>query len=291
MVKQILCWGVLGMAILSAGPVDAQSAKEKAEAKNEAARKKDEIILKKMLTDGFDKTMKSKGYRFKGVRAIGFVMDQPFKLDTPFRGLTKNPHKSAREITAPLTYMTCETAGPNGASQKHELYQLGGRKHARNLPAKKPLDPDDSQNRTPSPLDLIGPVIETLENHTRAPEETINGMECFVIEAVMAKTGADHIVSEQQTLKGFMPPAGSRIYKKAGFKIWIDKSEKIVRKIEVDIDYSTPGAASPAGAKMPRISSRQVQMECSFFDYDQDIQIEVPDEVRKEIGLAPGPKK
>ncbi|MEK7309255.1 MAG: hypothetical protein AAB038_00370 [Planctomycetota bacterium] len=294
----LLSLGIMLPSVLTATPTapanpaqTKDNVKTKAETKNEEARKKDEIIQKKMLNDGFDKTMKSKGYRFKGVRMIGFVMAEPFKLETPFRGVTKNPNKSAKEITAPLTYMTCETAGVNGAAQKHELYQLGDRKHAKNLPTGKPVDPNDSTARTPTPLDLIAPVIETLENHKRAPEETINGMECFVIEAVMEKTGADHIVSQQQTLKGFMPPAGSRIYKTAAFKVWLDKQEKIVRQIEVDIDYSTQaGSTSSPGAKMPTITSRQVQMKVSFLDYDQNIQIEVPDAVKKEIGLRSGQK-
>ncbi|MEK7309901.1 MAG: hypothetical protein AAB038_03705 [Planctomycetota bacterium] len=278
----ILCFGGLTlMANPSAKPPTPKPAPETKPAPGikmpEAPPTKEgDLKAKKSLADAFDKRNKTKGYHFSGKRETLYVeMNMPIPAE--FNGVKNNPDN--------LLYMVYQTK-VMGGSQKYELYQRGDKKYTRNVATE-----ERAEGKALSPIMQSDRLKETLEGYKFGKEEKLDERDHIVIEATIKDEGAAKLLSE---LPMPLPAEAKLTCDKSNFTIWVDKKTNLISKISffVDVTATMPGSETPEEGQEPAAKSgRKLSVEITISDYDKEIEITVPDEIKEVLDAKDEPEE
>ncbi|MBI5779404.1 MAG: hypothetical protein HZA49_08100 [Planctomycetes bacterium] len=243
MKKILLLAGLLllaGCAVNASGPQDAKA-----------------IVLNahRMLDE-------AKGYRFN----MDVTLD-----DTPatinIKGAIQNPDFCYFKVTL--------STPENAEAEVMEVYRQGNKlalNHARDGEPKEwqPDDYDDPEYRSVA-TDMLWEVYKTvdvdklLRNAKSAGTMTVNGIECYKIEALF---DAEDLKDFNAIDEGRMCPPGTGKAVKAGYRFWVAKGSGELCKTQRTIEY-------PASDK-----AMTLDITMMLSDHHKDIKLEIPAEVQ-----------
>ncbi|MBI5777838.1 MAG: hypothetical protein HZA49_00080 [Planctomycetes bacterium] len=235
-----------------------------------------DVKAKKAFTDALEKRNKAKGYHFNGKRETLYV-EMGMPIPASFEGVKNN--------TENLLYMVYETKVMSGP-QRYELYQKGDKKYTRNVASE-----ERAEGKAPSPI-LQGDRLATaLEGYKFGKDEKIEEVDYAVIEATIKEEGASKLISE---LPMPLPAEAKLTCDKSGFRIWVDKKTSLISKMVffVEVSARMPGSETPEeGQEAPAPSGRKVSVDINITDYDKDIDITVPDEIKEVLDAKDEPEE
>ncbi|MEW6027666.1 MAG: hypothetical protein AB1599_10300 [Planctomycetota bacterium] len=244
------------------------SQKPPAEAKKPDESKDPEAKAKKALADALDKRNKTKGYHFSGKRETQYV-EMGMTIPASFDGVKNNGEN--------LLYMVYQTQVMGGA-KKYELYQKGDKKFARDIASEERVE-----GKTHSPLMQGDRLKDALNDYKLGKDEKLNERDHSVIEAAIKEEGAAKLLSE---LPMPLPAEAKLTCDKSSFKIWVDKKTSLISKMHffVEVTASMAGEETPEEEQesAPK-SGRKIYVEINIYDYDKDIEITVPDEIKEVL--------
>ena len=232
------------------------------------ATKEGDLKAKKALADAFDKRNKTKGYHFSGKRETSYV-EMGMTIPADFNGVKSNPDN--------LLYMIYQTK-VMGGSKKYELYQKGDKKYTRIVETE-----ERAEGKALSPILQSDRLKETLEGYKFGPEEKLNELDHIVVGATIKDEGAAKLLSE---LPMPLPAEAKLTCDKSNFSIWIEKKTGLISKISffVEVTATMPGSEKPEEGQEPAPKSgRRLAVEINITDYDKDIEITVPDEIKEVL--------
>ena len=253
-------------------PKPAPDAKPAPETKKPEAppTKEGDLKAKKAFTDAFDKRNKSKGYHFVGKREIVYVeMNMPIQASV--EGVKNNGEN--------LLYMVYQTK-VMGSDRKYELYQKGDKKYTRNVATE-----EREEGRAVSPILQGDRLLENLEAYRFGKEEKIEERDFIVIEASIKSDGVNKLLAELPKM-GALPPEAKITCDKSGFRIMVDKKTSLIAKMYffVEVTATMPGSETPAeGQEAAPKGGRNISVDINIADYDKDIEITVPDEIKEVL--------
>ena len=235
-----------------------------------------DVKAKKAFADAFDKRNKTKGYHFSGQRET-IYMEMNMPIPATFEGVKNNSEN--------LMYMVYETKVMSGP-QKYELYQKGDKRYTRNVASE-----ERAEGKAPSPILQGDRLKDALEGYRFGKDEKLNEIDYAVIEATIKEEGASKLISE---LPMPLPAEAKLTCDKSGFRIWVDKKTSLISKMYffVEVSAAMPGSETPEEGQDPAPKSgRKIQVDINISDYDKDIEITVPDEIKEVLDAKDEPEE
>jgi len=275
--NELLTGGVIALTIcfgglmLSANPNMKPAPEKKTAPETKSVPETKKTDAKKAFGEAFEKRNKTKGYHFTGKRETSYV-EMGMTIPAQFNGIKNNKDN--------LLYMTYQTS-VMGSSKKYELYQKADKKFARDIASEERVE-----GKTHSPIMQGDRLMDTLEGYKFAKEEKLDERDHTVIEATIKLDGANKLLSE---LPMPLPAEAKLTCDKSGFRIWIDKKTSLISKMYffVEVSAAMPGAETPEeGEEAAPKSGRKIAVDINLFDYDKDIEISVPDEVKEVLDAS-----
>lgn len=191
------------------------------------------------------------------------------KTETVVSGIRKAPD---------ISYLSFETEDMN---QKMEVYQQTGK-----TAAKDNKDNKWVKQEVVSPTEFVELLKGTLENVKLTGEDKIDKINCQVIEANLNQDGINNLLALYNI--GIFPSAE----KESAVKVWIGKEDNLIYKITVMIKSVSENKpmipmddedeGKPSKKKNPvQKTTVNFKVEISIFDYNKDVDIKIPGEVKK----------
>ena len=194
----------------------------------------------------------------------------------------------AMKMTIPQIY-----SGAN-LSASLEMYFKDGKEYLQGPYGKNPWTKtrfDNALWKRESQIPYLTEILKTATQFNLMDNETINGIDCYVLTITPSSHAAvDFVVSQEQPYGaqidtmwgGGIPVLRPDAYQSGSIKLWIDPNSYLPVKVEVNIDFqgnvgggiitSTPYTPTTN----PVDSSFQGQM--NFSNYNQPVSIQVPQE-------------
>lgn len=223
-------------------------------------------IINKSIKATFDATgfhIKARGY----LDVTGPKTN--IKTETVVTGIRKSPD---------ISHLTFDTEDMN---EKMEVYQQAGKTAAKDNKENKWV-----KQEVVSPTEFVTLLKDTLENIKISGEEKIDKINCQVMESNLNQDGINNLLALYNI--GIFPSAE----KKSAVKVWSGKEDNLIYKITVMIE-----SISESKPMMPMDDEEESQtlkrkkpapktivnfkVEISIFDYNKDIDIKIPEEVKK----------
>ena len=243
-----------------------------------APTKEGDLKAKKAMNDAFDKRNKSKGFHFSGTRKTNYV-ESGFAIPAEFNGVKNN--------TDNLFYMVYQTS-IMGSAQKFELYQKGDKKYTRNVATE-----ERAEGKAVSPIMQGDRIKDDLEGYKFGKEEKLNERDQTVIEAVIKDEGVNKLLADLPKM-GALPAEAKITCDKSGFKIWVDKKTSLISKMSffIEITAAMPGEEPTEEGQEPGPKSgRQIYADIDISEYNKDVEITVPDEIKEVMDAKEEPEE
>jgi hypothetical protein len=227
-------------------------------------------VLEKVITT----TLESKGFYFKGTGSFSFKGPKTdINIENTFSGMNQKPD---------LSYISMES---KDTGEKIEAYR-----HGENVAMRSNKQKEWVRQNFASPKEFIGIYKDNTENIKidDSVEEKINDTPCRVIEASLNQNGINDFLALYKNIpKGLVNATKTSV-----IKIWSGKSDNLVYKITVKIDITIENKLSPAEEDenenlppdkkiKPPKTLVKFSGEVTCYDYNKDIEIKIPDEVKK----------
>lgn len=241
-----------------------------------APTKEGDLKAKKAMADALDKRNKTKGYHFSGNRET-FYVEMNMSIPAEFNGVKSNPDN--------MLCMVYETK-VMGGSKKYELYQKGDKKYTRNVESE-----ERAEGKALSPIMQSDRLKDALEGYKFGTEEKLNELDHIVIEATINDEGAAKLLAD---LPMPLPAEAKLTCDKSNFTIWIDKKTGLISKISffVEVTAVMPGSEKPEEGQEPAPKSgRKLSVEINIVDYDKELEITVPDEIKEVLDAKEEPEE
>jgi hypothetical protein len=286
MYRKIGLWvGLIGlMTLLVGGAV--WSEEKKPEPANpetkpeEKAKDKSDLKAKEMLLQAFKKMDETKGFHLE-TRMSQKTNESTIKFST--KGIHQNPN---------LTYLKMKVAGLETA-----LYQKDGRTAVKNPLSGEWEDSTHGPDEPASPLEGLLGTIKGLENERFLSEEKVKDKDCKIVEASLYhKFLTEQLKIEMQEPGIDVSPdilnKGEIKIIKSSYKVWIAKDDLLPYKITYSVAWEfsqIPEEKSEESAEPLKMTFERI-LEMKFFDYNKDIEIKLPPEVKEILDKEEGKK-
>ena len=233
-----------------------------------------------IITDSLKATFATTGFHIKARGYLDVTGPKTnIKTETVVTGIRKSPD---------ISHLSFETEDMN---QKMEVYQQGGKSAAKDNKDNKWV-----KQEVVSPAEFVALFKGTLDNVKLAGEEKIDKINCRTIESNLNQNGINNFLALYNI--GIFPSAE----KESAVKIWIGKEDNLVYKITAmikSVSESKPvismedeDEGKPSKKKNPvQKTTVNFYVEISIFDYNKDIDIKIPEEVKKVMEECNKPVK
>jgi hypothetical protein len=286
MKRKLLMSGIIALFLLLSGllltanpnmkpsdkPAPEQKPAPETKKPDDPPSKDGDLKAKKAFNNAIEKRSKTKGFHFVGKRQTVYT-EMNFAIPAEFEGIKDNSQD--------LLYMAYETKGMSGA-QKFELFQKGEKKYTRNTDTE-----ERAEGKAVSPILQADRIKNALENYRFGKDEKNDEHEFAVIEASIKKDGVDKLLADLPKMAAL--PGNAKItYDKSLFKIWVDKKTSLISRMLFFVEVSaTMPSNDPEGeeSEAPKKLGRNIVADINLFDYDTNIKIPVPDEIKDELGI------
>lgn len=265
--------GIIALVLCIGGLLAMANPTKQPEQKPDVLQTKEgDLNAKKALSDAFEKTNKSKGYHFSGKGEAHYV-EMGMTIPAEFNGVASNPDN--------LLHMVYQTKVMGGA-KKYELYQKDDKKYTRNVASKK-----WAEGNALSPIIQSDRIKSALEGYKFGKDEKLNECDHSIIEATINEKDASELLSELPKT-GALSAETKITCNKTRFKIWVDKKTSLISKMYffVEVTAAMPGEETPKeGQESTPKSGQKMSVDIIIYisDYDKDIEITVPDEIKKVL--------
>lgn len=243
-----------------------------------AKPKEEEENPKEAIIKAINATFDSPGFHIKGKGL--FTATGPktnIRIESALSGITQKPD---------LSYLVIES---EDTGEKAEIYRQG-----KNAVMRSNKNAKWAKQPVASPAEFIETYKNTLENikfvyseqSESVKEEKINDKPCRVIEATLTNDGINNLLTLYKM--AILPNSE----KTSRGEIWIGKEDNLIYKINVKVEITAenpsfipPDEEESGEPKKKRTQKTNVKLEAtiSCFDYDKDINIKIPDEVKKVL--------
>jgi hypothetical protein len=225
---------------------------------------------KSIITDSLKATFAATGFHIQARGNLDVTGPKTnIKAETVVTGIHRHPD------------ISCLTFDSEDMGDKMEVYQQGGKTAVRNNKNNKWV-----KQEVVSPTEFVELLKETLENIKLTGEEKIDKINCRIIEATLNQDGINKILALYNI--GIFPSAE----KKSAVKIWSGKEDNLIYKITVMIesvsenkpvipmDDEEENQILKRKKPLPK-TTVNFKVEISIFDYNKDVDIKIPEEVKK----------